>query len=223
MRKPPPRQPHLGATRARHARMSRDDLDVLADRSHTPSVWRASVALLLGGILLPLGACTSGTPCNSRKCGGPGTLPPFAVHMAIDGKRVPLSSHRTPIKIGRPGRIDVFVDRASGVDVKNVYVFVNRSRGPSLQGPRARSRSSRITSTRSRSASRLPPGGHLSRCLARGSWTLVSPSSWPAPASARPLANCSSCPDRRPTRRRRFGPVGETGRRIGPHEAIGNA
>jgi 2-iminobutanoate/2-iminopropanoate deaminase len=38
-----------------------------------------------------------------------------------------------------------------------------------LQGRRAGSRSSRITWTRSRSASRLPPGGHLSRCLARGS------------------------------------------------------
>jgi hypothetical protein len=87
--------------------MSTDDLDVLADRSHSPSVWRASVALLLGGVLLPPGARTSGTPCNSRKCGGPGTLPPFAVHMAIDGKRVPLSSHRTPIKIGRPVRIEV--------------------------------------------------------------------------------------------------------------------
>jgi hypothetical protein len=52
-------------------------------------------------------------------------LPPFAVHLAIDGKRVPLSSHRTPIKIGRPVRIEVYVDRPSGIDVKNVYLFVN--------------------------------------------------------------------------------------------------
>jgi hypothetical protein len=100
-------------------------LDVLADSSHTPSVRRGYVALLLGGILLPLAACTSGTPCNSWKCGGPGTLPPFAVHMAIDGKRVAMSSHRTPIKIGRPVRIEVYLDRSSGVDVKNVYLFVS--------------------------------------------------------------------------------------------------
>jgi hypothetical protein len=88
-------------------------------------VRRGYVALLLGGIVLPLAACTSGTPCDSRKCGGPRTSPPFAVHIAIDGKRLPLSSHRTPIKIGRPVRIEVYVDRPSGVDVKNVYLFVN--------------------------------------------------------------------------------------------------
>jgi hypothetical protein len=40
--------------------------------------------------------------------------------MAIDGKRVPMSRHRTPIKIGRPVRIEVYVDRPSGVVVKNV-------------------------------------------------------------------------------------------------------
>jgi hypothetical protein len=110
-------------------------LDVLADSSHNPRVWRGYVALLLGGILLPLAACTSGTPCNSWKCGGPGTLPPFAVHMAIDGKRVPLSSHRTPIKIGRPVRIEVYVDRPSGVDVKNVYLFVNSEPWTFAAGP----------------------------------------------------------------------------------------
>src|SRR5215831_3092040 len=61
----------------RHLRMT--SLDPLADSSHTPSVRRGYVALLIGGVLLPLAACTSGTPCDSPKCGGPATLPQFAV------------------------------------------------------------------------------------------------------------------------------------------------
>lgn len=94
--------------------------------------------MLLGAILLALAACTAGTPCNSRKCGGPVTLPPFAVHMAIDGKPVPLSSHRTPVKIGRPVRIEVYVDRPRGVDVKNVYLFVNSGPWMFAAGPSGR-------------------------------------------------------------------------------------
>ena len=113
-------------------------LDPLADSSHTPSVRRGYVALLIGGVLLPLAACTSGTPCDSPKCGGPATLPQFAVHMVIDGKRVPLSSHRTPIKIGRPVRIQLYVDRPSGVEVKNVYLFVNSEPWTFAGGPSGR-------------------------------------------------------------------------------------
>jgi len=79
----------------------------------------------MGSILLPLAACTYATPCNARKCGGPATVPTFSVHMAVDGKRVPLSSRRTPIKIGRTIRIDVYIGRPNGVDVKNVYLAVN--------------------------------------------------------------------------------------------------
>jgi hypothetical protein len=94
--------------------------------------------LLLAAILVPLVACASGTPCNSRKCGALPTFPPFAVHMAIDGKRVPLSSHRTPVKIGRPVRIEVYVDRPSGLDVKNVYLFVNSGPWTFAAGPSGR-------------------------------------------------------------------------------------
>jgi hypothetical protein len=58
--------------------------------------------------------------------------------MAIDDKRLPLSSHRTPIKIGRPVRIEVYVDRPSGVVVKNVYLFVNSERWTFAGGPSGR-------------------------------------------------------------------------------------
>jgi hypothetical protein len=106
--------------------MLRTGVDARTVGAHTPSMRRGYVALVLGGVVLALAACTSTSAksCGNRKCPAPAG-PHFEVRMAIDGKRVPLSSHRTPIKIGRPVRIDVYIDRPSGVDVTNVYLFVN--------------------------------------------------------------------------------------------------
>lgn len=107
--------------------MLRTAVDALTVSAHTPSMRRGCVGLVLGGIVLALAACTSTSAksCGNRKCPAPAG-PSFTIRMAIDGKQVPLSfSRRTPIKIGRPVRIDVYVDRPSGVDVKNVYLVVN--------------------------------------------------------------------------------------------------
>lgn len=106
--------------------MLRTGVDARTVSAHTPSVRRGSVALLLVGVVLALAACTSTSSksCGDHKCPAPAG-PHFAVRMAIDGKRVPLSDRRTPIKIGRPVLIAVYIDRPSGVDVKNVYLFVN--------------------------------------------------------------------------------------------------
>lgn len=101
-------------------------VDGFAVSAHTPSVRRGCVAVLLGGLLLALAACATGTPCGSRKCGGPATEPRYTVRLALDGKPVPFApSRRTPVKIGRPVRIDVYIDPPTDVPVSDVYLAVN--------------------------------------------------------------------------------------------------
>jgi hypothetical protein len=96
-------------------------------------------ALLTVGLALTSAACTSAnghvqaqptarsTSWGASKIGAAPPVPKFAVHLTIDGKRVPAPNmtRSVAIKIGRPARFSASIDRASGVLVRDVYLFVN--------------------------------------------------------------------------------------------------
>jgi hypothetical protein len=96
-----------------------------------PTVVRRGFALPMGCLLFALAACTSTSSksCGNRKCPAP-VGPSFAVRVSVDGTQVPTrGARRTQIKIGRPAHISVSIERASGADVRDVYLVV--SSGPS--------------------------------------------------------------------------------------------
>lgn len=96
-------------------------------RASAVSLGALASLVMLVGVLLASTACTSSSSCVGKNCRPPAT-PRFVVHLSADGKPVPRpagGSRRTPIKIGHPVNLSVSIDRASGVDVRDVYLVVN--------------------------------------------------------------------------------------------------
>jgi len=92
-----------------------------------PTVVRRGFAQPVGCLLFALAACTSTSSksCGNHKCPAP-VGPSFAVRVSVDGGQMPTrGARRTQIKIGRPTHISVSIERASGADVRDVYLVVN--------------------------------------------------------------------------------------------------
>jgi hypothetical protein len=123
--------------------------------AHTPSMTRASAAASTAILVLALAACTSASP---KSCDGKcpaSELPRFAVHLTVDGQALAVAhgTARATMTVGRPVALSLSIDRANGVAVRDVYLFVNST--PWTDGPGAPSGRVKILAHH---ADPLPPG-----------------------------------------------------------------